>query len=185
MISLTREQYLDSIQQLRDRAASYGSELTASQLTWQPQGGARWSVLECLDHMVVFNGQYLPAVETAAAGAPSGGRAGEFRTAGFPSQKFLSFTEPPPKTKVKAPGKIAPRPTLNPEKIIPDFLNSLERISGFVRSTSGKDLNAVRFTNPFIPILRFTVGSGLLVLAAHTRRHMYQADQILKDPEFP
>jgi len=185
MISLTREQYIDSIQKVREQAESFASRLSPTQLTWQPMGGARWSVLECLDHLTVFNTGYLAALEAAASNAPSGGRAGEFRTAGLPSEKFLSIAEPPPSLKAKAPGKLAPRPTLNPEKILPEFLASLDRVNALVRNTNGKDLNAVRFTNPFIPLIRFTVGAGMLVLGAHTRRHIYQAEQVLKEPDFP
>ncbi len=185
MTSLTREQYLESIQKVREQAASFADRLSIAQLTWQPMDGARWSVLECLDHLTVFNDKYLAALEAAAANAPSGGRAGEFRTAGFPSEKFLRIAEPPPSVKAKAPGKLAPRPTLNPEKILPEFLTTLDRVNALVRNTNGKDLNAVRFTNPFIPLLRFTAGAGLLVLGAHARRHLYQAEQVLKEPDFP
>lgn len=185
MISLTREQYLDSIQKLREQAASFADRLSSAQLTWQPMGGARWSVVECLDHLAVFNTGYLAALEAAASNAPSGGRGGEFRTAGFPSEKFLSIAEPPPSVKAKAPAKLAPRPTLNPEKILPEFLATLDRVNTLVRNTNGKDLNVVRFTNPFIPLIRFTAGTGLLVLGAHARRHLYQAEQVLKEPDFP
>src|SRR6185312_116868 len=185
MISLTGEQYIDSIRHAREQAVSFADRLSANQLTWQPMGGARWSVAECLDHLAVFSNGYLAALEAAASRAPSGGRAGEFRSAGFPSEKFLRAAEPPPSFKAKAPAKLAPRPTLNPEKILPEFLASLDRVTSFVRNTSGKDLNAVRFINPFIPLLRFTAGTGLLVLGAHARRHLYQAEQVLKEPDFP
>ncbi|HVV44359.1 MAG TPA: DinB family protein [Bryobacteraceae bacterium] len=185
MISLTREQYLDSIRQICEQAASFADRLSPAQLSWQPMGGAGWSVLECLDHLAVFNTGYLAALESAASNAPAGGRAGEFRTSGFPSEKFLGFAEPPPSVKAKAPAKLAPRPTLNPEKILPEFLATLDRVSAFVRNTNGKDLNAVRFTNPFIPLVRFTAGTGMLVLGAHARRHLYQAEQVLKEPDFP
>jgi hypothetical protein len=185
MTSLTREQYLDSIQKVREQAASLDERLSAAQQTWQPMGGARWSVVECLDHLAVFNAAYLAALEAAVSNAPSGGRAAEFRAAGFPSEKFLSIAEPPTSVKLKAPAKLAPRPTLNPEKILPEFLATLDRVSAFVRNTNGKDLNAVRFINPFIPLIRFTAGTGLLVLGAHARRHLYQAEQVLKEPDFP
>jgi hypothetical protein len=185
MVSLTREQYLDSIHKLREQALAFADRLSTAQLTWQPMDGARWSVLECLDHLAVFNTGYLAALESAASNAPSGGRAGEFCTSGFPSEKFLSIAEPPSALKAKAPAKLAPRPTLNPEKILPEFLATLDRVNALVRNTNGKDLNAVRFANPFIPLIRFTVGTGLLVLGAHARRHVYQADQVLKEPDFP
>ncbi len=33
----------------------------------------------------------------------------------------------------------------------------------------------IRFPNPFLPALRFTVGAGFLIIAAHERRHLWQA----------
>jgi hypothetical protein len=44
---------------------------------------------------------------------------------------------------------------------------------------------ANRFKNPFIPVLRFTVGTGLEILAKHERRHLLQAERIRDSPEFP
>lgn len=185
MISLTRPQYLESIQKLRDTATGLCSSLTETQLSWQPGGGARWSVLECLDHITLFNASYLGAIEAAASNASPGKNAGEFRSAGMFSEKFVAFGEPPARAKVKAPGKIQPRPTLNSEKILPEFLKSMDRVSAFVESTANKDLNTVRFANPLIPLVRFTAGTGMLTIGAHSRRHLWQAQEVLKEADFP
>ena len=37
------------------------------------------------------------------------------------------------------------------------------------------DLSGVRFPNPFIPGLRFSLATGLNVITAHERRHLAQA----------
>lgn len=184
-ISLTREQYLDSIRQLSAAATELVGRLSMTQMTWQPGAGERWSVLECLDHLAVFTDLFLDAMEQATGNAGSGPAAGIFRTAGFLSTKFTRIAEPPPRTKFPAPAKIQPRPTLNPESILPNFLKMMDRVSGLVTSTSLKDLNSVRFRNPFIPLLRFTVASGFLIVAAHGRRHIWQAEQVALDPDFP
>jgi hypothetical protein len=47
------------------------------------------------------------------------------------------------------------------------------------------DVNRIRFKNPFIPILRFTVGTGLEILVTHQRRHLLQAERIRQSIEFP
>jgi hypothetical protein len=41
------------------------------------------------------------------------------------------------------------------------------------------------FKNPLIPALRFTVGTGLEILAKHERRHLLQAERIRDSPIFP
>lgn len=40
------------------------------------------------------------------------------------------------------------------------------------------DLNRIRFRNPFIGLLRYSVGTALLVIGAHDRRHLWQANQV-------
>lgn len=47
------------------------------------------------------------------------------------------------------------------------------------------DVNPIRFKNPFIPGLRFSVGTGPEVLTRHERRHLLQAERIRESPEFP
>jgi len=184
-ISLTRDEYLDSIRQAKASAAEFGEKLTMTQMTWQPGGGERWSVAECLDHLAAATTVILDAMQPAISQARPGVDASRFRTSGFLSKKIVSDTEPPPRTKLPAPANIRPRPTLNPEGILPRFLESMDRLSAVVASTAGKDLNAVRFRLPPFPLLRITAGSGLLLTAAHVRRHLWQAGQVTEDPDFP
>jgi len=184
-ISLTREQYLDSIRQLSAAANDLAGRYNMTQLTWQPAAGESWSIMECLDHLAISTGVYLDAMQPAIGDAQSGAAAGIFRTAGLPSAKFTGDLEPPVRRKIPAPGKIRPRPTLNPEGILPEFLKAMDRVSSLVASTSSKDLNSVRFRNPLIPLLRFTVASGFLIIAAHGRRHLWQAEQVASEPDFP
>ena len=184
-ISITREQYLDSIRQLCDTASELGERFTMAQMTWQPAAGERWSISECLDHVAISTGTYLDAMEPAIADAGLGASSAIFRTAGLPSTKFAQELEPPARRKMPAPGKIRPRPTLSPEGILPQFLKTMDRVSALVRSTARKDLNTVRFRNPLIPVIRFTVASGFLIIAAHGRRHLWQAEQVAREPDFP
>jgi hypothetical protein len=184
-ISLTRDQYLDSIRQVKASAVELAEKLTMTQMTWQPGGGERWSVSECLDHLAIFTEIYLDSMELAIGDAGSGAASGVFRTAGYPSARFTREAEPPPRRKIPAPAKIRPRPTLYPEGILPLFLKGMDRVSALVESTAGKDLNSVRFRNPFLPIVRFTVATGFLIIAAHVRRHLWQAEEVTRDPDFP
>jgi hypothetical protein len=60
----------------------------------------------------------------------------------------------------------------------------MDRVSSLIASTSGKDLNAVRFRNPLVPFVCFTVSNGLIIIAAHGRRHIWQAEQVTHEPDF-
>ncbi len=184
-ISLTREQYLASIRQLTASANDLTRGLNMDQLTWQPAAGEKWSILECLDHVAISVGIYLDAMEPAIRDARPGSSAAIFQTAGYLSTKFTRAMEPPPRQKMYASGKIRPRPTLNPEGILPLFLAAMDRVTTVAASGAGKDLNSVRFRNPLFPVVRFTVSSGFLIVAAHGRRHLWQAEQVTREPDFP
>ena len=47
------------------------------------------------------------------------------------------------------------------------------------------DLTRATFPNPFIPIIRVRVATALAILAAHDRRHLWQAEQVKLAAGYP
>jgi hypothetical protein len=47
------------------------------------------------------------------------------------------------------------------------------------------DVNRATFVNPFLRFVRVKVSTGLSVVSAHDRRHLWQADQVRKAPGYP
>jgi hypothetical protein len=118
----------------------------------------------------------LAALRIAAARAPSGHP--PLSAAGWPSRYFLSQAEPPRGIKIKAPQKIQPASSLSKAEALADFTQSNDEVRRFVVDTAGLDLCGVRFKHPFVPLLNFTVATGLLVIAVHNRRHLWQAQEV-------
>ena len=151
--------------------------LTEARGAWRADAGS-WSVAECLDHLATANSVYLGAMRPPAARA-RGDRRLRHRPArpGLVGGWFVRFLEPPVKarSKTKAPRTIRPRtaPTLN--DAITAFLASQDEVRTFLRTCADLDLTGVRFPNPFIPGVRFSLATGLHVIAAHERRHLWQA----------
>ena len=54
-----------------------------------------------------------------------------------------------------------------------------------LRKAAGIDLNGTRFVNPFLSLIRFSMGSGFQIIAAHERRHLWQAKQVRGRAGFP
>jgi len=54
-----------------------------------------------------------------------------------------------------------------------------------VQDASDYDVNRIRFKNPFVPLLRFTVGTGLEILSKHQDRHLLQAERVKDCADFP
>jgi hypothetical protein len=140
-----------------------------------------WSVAQCLDHLATANRVYLRAMETAAARALASGRLRR-RAAhpGFIGRMFVASLEPPAKsrTKRKAPRLIEPRPSPPLADAAAAFFASQDDVRAFLRKYRGIDLAGVRFVNPFVRGIRFSLATGLHVIPAHERRHLWQARQV-------
>ncbi len=159
--------------------------LSEAQANWQPRETA-WSVGQCVDHLARANKTYAAALLAALmdARAARKPRRAPIQPAWF-SRFFIRTVEPPPKRKFRAPEKIVPPSRVNGNEVLQAFLRSQEDVRTVIREGAGLDLNRVRFHNPFIGFLRFTVGAGLLIIVAHDRRHLWQAEQVRQSAGFP
>ena len=152
---------------------------------WRADEGS-WSVAECLDHLATANRVYLAAMRPSAEQALRDGR----RRRG-PAQPgliggwFVKYLEPPvkPRLKSKAPRTIRPRTAPPLDAAMTSFIESQDDIRAFLRTYADIDLTGVRFPNPFIRGVRFSLATGLHVLAAHERRHLWQAWRARKAAE--
>jgi hypothetical protein len=157
--------------------------LSEAQGTWRAEPGS-WSVAECLDHLATANRVYLKAMEPPAARALSGGRRrrGPARP-GVIGRWFVASLEPESRRKMKAPAAIRPRASPGLADAAGAFFASQEEVRAFLRSYGGVDLSGVHFPNPFIPGVRFSLATGLHVIAAHERRHLHQAWRVRRTLE--
>jgi hypothetical protein len=56
-------------------------------------------------------------------------------------------------------------------------------VRAYLQRYGGIDLTGVTFPNPLIPGVRFSLATGLHVLAAHERRHLWQAWRVRRAAE--
>jgi DinB superfamily len=158
------------------RATALAKTLTPQQLNWKP-GPDLWSVGQCLEHLCVASDVYLPAISNALANRQLG--VTQEITPGWFGRWFIrNYIEPSPQTRrASAPKKTTPGTQID-ATILQRFLTSNDRAREVTRQAAPYDVNRIRFRNPFIPGLRFTVGTGLEILSRHQRRHLLQAERI-------
>jgi hypothetical protein len=147
--------------------------------TWRAAPGS-WSVAECLDHLATANRVYLRAMTPAAERALARGRVrrGPARP-GVIGGWFVRQLEPPvTKRTLKAPRLIVPRVGPALADAGAEFLASQQEVRAFLERYAGIDLAGVGFANPFITGIRFSLATGLHVIAAHERRHLWQARNV-------
>jgi hypothetical protein len=165
------------------RANAVAKTLTVTQLNWRT-GPQQWSVGQCLEHLAIANEVYLRAISESLT-HPSQAVAEEITPGPFARWFMRNYIEPSPRTRrARAPGKITPGATVDPS-VLKRFLDSNNEAREVVQRAGTVDVNKVRFRNPFVPLVRFTVGTGLEIIAKHQRRHLLQAERIRSSPEFP
>ena len=149
--------------------------LSEQQGTWRPSPGA-WSIAECLDHLAVSNRVYLvPIVEAATKGRAQGRlRRGPARP-GVIGGWFAKSLEPPVRMRTRNPRISTPRTSPPMADSLSAFLTSQVGVRDFIRANADLDLAGIRFVNPFVRSIRFSVATGLHVITAHDRRHLWQA----------
>lgn len=164
------------------RATSLASPLTLAQLNWRPSP-AEWSVGQCLDHLTVANDVYLPAIADSLQGPAS--EVQEIAPGWFGRWFIRNYIEPSATTKrAAAPKKIVPHTQVD-AGILRRFLDTNQQARDLIRRAEKYDVNRIRFKNPFLPLLRFTVGTGFEILTKHQQRHLLQAERIRASPGFP
>jgi len=171
-----------SLEESNRRAQAVVQGLTTGKLNWRPRAG-EWSVGQCIEHLHNANETYAGAIAPVLKGPET--PVDEIRLGGLGRWFIRHYIDAVPDTKrAKAPKKIKPHHDVD-VSVLERFLESNRRVRALVQEASRYDVNRIRFQNPFVPILFFTVGTGLTVLTLHKNRHLVQAERIRNAPGFP
>lgn len=177
---------LDEIDRLDRAGDTLSAALSDAQFHWQPEGGRAWSVAHCLEHLATANRVYGSHIRGAIDAARSHGwtRKGSISSGVF-GRWFINSMEPPPRRRSKAPGKIRPGPIETREIVLRHYHDAHDLVRRLIVDAGEIDVNRAKFRNPFVPLVRVRVGTGLRIIAAHDRRHIWQAEQVRLKPGFP
>jgi hypothetical protein len=180
------QQVLDQIDEADRAADSLAGRLTDEQFHWQPDGGRGWSVAQCLEHLATINVVYVEAVQTGVETARRHGwsRSGPL-SPGFFGRKFIASMQPPVTRRMRAPGRVRPGSQSTRDDILRRYHEAHERVRRTLHDAAGIDANRATFQNPFLKLVRVKVATGLQVIAAHDRRHLWQAEQVMNRTDFP
>ncbi|HYL39567.1 MAG TPA: DinB family protein [Bryobacteraceae bacterium] len=174
----------EQIDNIKEDALELSAPLDESQWNWKP-APARWSIAECLTHLNVVNGLDLPQITDVMKRGRADGwtGTGPFRY-GFLSRRFVRMSEAPGKIKMRAPKVYLPSLVQSKEIVVAEFLSIHDRLRQLVVESNGLDLARIKVPSPF-PWVKFPLGARFAVLTAHDRRHLRQAWEARKQPDFP
>ena len=139
---------------------------------------------QCLEHLCITNEAYLASISAAIREKPDS-PVEQITPGRFGCWFIRCFVEPSPNSKrASAPGKIRPGPRTD-LSVLDRFLSVNQACRDLILRARGNDVNRIRFWNPFLPGLRFTVGTGLQLIVSHERRHLLQAKRVKDSATFP
>ncbi len=165
------------------RATALAKTLTPRELNWAPSPGV-WSVGQCLEHLCIANEEYVRAMSSSLVHRQPA-VVQEIRPGWFGRWFIRNYIEPSSRTRrARAPKKIRPGAQVEPS-ILDRFISSNRKARELVHRASNYDVNRIRFRNPFLSVIRFTVGTGLEIVSKHQLRHLLQAERIRASAEFP
>lgn len=159
--------------------------LNDAQFNWRA-GAGRWSVAECFAHLNVTGQMYLPDIDRQIKKARAAKLFGEgrFRHT-LLGGLLVRAIGPPPKLRFKAPKIFTPLPEHLLAVVVPAFASLHEQFSRRIREANGLNLRRIKVASPASSFIKLTLGECFALLAAHERRHLWQARQVRDDPNFP
>jgi hypothetical protein len=177
------EAVLSQLEVTRVRGAELMDTLSPDQLNWRIAPGS-WSIAECLDHLSVTADLYHGSITDALNTAPplSGDR--PFRY-GWLESYFVRSLEPPVKRRFKAPGTFLPAADLDAARVRAHWEASHDRLFNLIRKCDGVALDRTKVRSPAIRFFKMSLGASLRSIAAHERRHIWQAEQVKQHSGFP
>ena len=170
---------------LKAEASDLVSGLQESHFNWRPEARS-WSMAECLLHLNMVGDRYVHALEKTLAEARARGLVGEGAVRyGWLGKWVLANTEPPPRRKFKAPRSFTPSYGQPITAVMPTFLHLQGQLALQLEQANGLDLARVKVPAPGLGPVKLNLHITFAWIAAHERRHLWQARQVRNHAGFP
>ena len=179
------DEYQRQYEALREEARSMAGGLDREQINWAP-APEKWSIGQCLVHLNAVDRAYAKALERGISAAHDKGMIGGGRIRyNWLERWFIRSMEPPPKRRFSAPAKVAPAEDHDPEEIVKTFVETKDRLIDLLQRSDDLDVCRVKIVSPISKFLKLRLGAAFAVIAAHDRRHLWQARQVRQYNGFP
>jgi hypothetical protein len=168
----------------RQAADSFGG-LDAGQINWRPDA-ARWSVAQCLEHLLTANGLMRAAADEVmkTGAAPSLWQRLPVWP-GLMGRMLIRSQAPDATRKFKAPRIAQPSASDVSADLTQRFVEQHQAMAEWVRALDEARAARVVMTSPFLRAITYSVLDGCRVIVAHDHRHVQQARRVMQEPGFP
>jgi hypothetical protein len=173
---------LDDLSRQLDEATARAERLVAGvdvrRFSARPAPNA-WSAAECLAHLNITTGAYLPVFDKALATPAATASDQEIFRKGLIGWVLAWSIEPPYRLKTKTAARFVPGPVHFVETVATEFVSGQRQLKRRLAAFEGRDLNRLKIRSPFNEKIAYNVYAAFVILLAHERRHLWQAEQTL------
>lgn len=155
--------------------------LTSEQLNRRPAYN-KWSAAQCLEHLNIVGGYYLPSLKARLRLAQAKGSvAGAQVRSGWLGRYFTTTAQRKNglgDNLLRRPRQYAPTGTRLTGTVVEAFNRQLDELLRLLLLARQVDAGAVRVPNPLYPWLRLRLTDVLEALVTHMQRYVKRAEQI-------
>lgn len=170
------------ISELRE-SARHAEKMFESRTTGQLQhrpGKGRWSATECIAHLNLSNRAYLSSLDAAIRKLHEKGfsRKPAFHL-NWNARLLKYWLEPPSRLRLPTSAPFQPLPVRDTEPVFREFLALEKELEEKIDSARGLGLDRAKIHSPFAEKPKYNCYSAFVLIAAHNRRHLWQAERVL------
>lgn len=176
----TLESLLKALNEVSAVAEQEFTALTAEQLNFKP-GADKWSIAQCLDHLIVTNETYYPQFNEVISG--------KHKNSFFQSIKFVSnfFGKsmvrdlgPEKRKSFKNPGMFTPAQGNLPADIVSRYLAHQQIMQDYFKKLSEHDTENTVIHSPAAKVITYNLIDVMNIIVVHSQRHLQQALDVKK-----
>jgi hypothetical protein len=140
-----------------------------------------WSAAECLAHLSISTEMFLPVLRAALDDA----RKRNLVSDKPPKMDWLGgvlrwFLDPPFRQRVKTAAPFVPKAVRAKAEAFGEFSALQDKLLEILRAARGFDLRRIKIVSPFDKRVKYNLYSAFRIVAAHERRHLWQAEKAVE-----
>ena len=166
-----------------DAQKSFGN-LSATQINWKPSAEG-WSVGQCFEHLIKSNELFYDELDRIANGSRENSFLEKYSPlSGFFGNLLINSLKKDAR-KFKAPTQKIVPPSEIDQNIVEIFAAHQAELIGKIKRTEAADWKKIKVTSPFMKLITYKFSDGVRVIIEHEKRHVRQAEGVLKAENFP
>ena len=174
---------IKSTQENIERAKKSFSHLSDIQLNWKPQAD-KWSIGECISHLVKTNNLYLTKIESIFTLAAFGAEKDFPYKQSFMGKLIAKGVDPANVRRTKTFKVFFPASSNIQKNIIDEYINSSKKFIELARKMLTLDLRKYKLSSPVNNLIRLNLGDPLIIIPKHDERHLNQAERVMSKKGF-